>query len=89
MVARIGGYTGPPFKGYRGVTHVSPMYPMLFNLVVDATIHHWVTVEAETESFKERLGLSMQYLAAYFYANDGLIASTQPERMQWLFNFLK
>ena len=38
-----------------------------------------------TEVGTEVLGLSIQDLVAYFYANDGLVASTQPERLQRLF----
>ena len=38
MVARAGGYFGIPFKGYRGVTQGNPLYPTIFNMVVDAVI---------------------------------------------------
>ena len=78
MVARNGGYYGPPLKGYRVVTQREPLYPTLFNLVVDAVIRHWVTVVAATEAGTEGLGLLIWDLVAYFYADDGLVASTQP-----------
>ena len=48
MVTRAGGYYGPPFKGYHGINQVYPLYPMLFNVIMDAIIHHLVTVVAET-----------------------------------------
>ena len=40
MVAKAGGYFVHPFKRYRGVTQVNPLYPTIFNLVVDAVICH-------------------------------------------------
>ena len=32
--------------------------------------------------------LTIIYLAAYFYADDGLVASTQPKRLQKVFGVL-
>ena len=37
---------------------------------------------APTEDAAEGLGLPIQDLEAYFYANDGLVISTQLERLQ-------
>ena len=86
MVARAGGYFGLPFKGYHGVTQGDPLSPTLFNVVVDTVIRHWLTVVAPTEDGMEGLGLSIRYLLVYFYAGDGLVASTQPERLQGVFD---
>ena len=44
MVARAGGYHGDAFKGARGVTQGDPLSPTIFNVVVDAVAHHWVTI---------------------------------------------
>ena len=82
MVSRAGGYYGPPFKGDRGVTQGDPLYPMLINVVVDAVICHWVAVVAATEAGTEVLELSIQDLATYFYADDGIVASAQTERLE-------
>ena len=57
-------------------------------MVVDSIIHHWVTVVAEIEEGTERLGMSIWDLAAYFYAYNGLITSTQTERLQRAFAIL-
>ena len=57
-------------------------------MVVESIIHHWVTVVAEIEEGTERLGISIWDLAAYFYAENGLIASTQTERLQREFAIL-
>ena len=43
MVARAGGYYGTDFWGERGVTQGDPLYPTIFNVVVDAVVRHWVT----------------------------------------------
>ena len=57
-------------------------------MVVYAVIRHWVTVVAETEAVKEGLGLFIRGLVSYFYADYGLVTSTQPERLQQAFDFL-
>ena len=43
---------------------------------------------AEIEEGTERLGILIWDLAAYFYADNGLIASTQTERLQREFSIL-
>ena len=55
---------------------------------MDAVICHWVKAVAAIETCTEGLGLSIWYLALYFYADNGLITSTQPERLQWVLNIL-
>ena len=44
------------------------MSPMIFNVVVDAVIYHWVMVVAPTADGLEGRDLSVGELAAYFYA---------------------
>ena len=88
MVARAGDYYGPPFKGYRGVTQGDPLPLTISNVVVDAVIRHWVTVVSLTEAGEEGLGETVQELAAYFYADNGLIMSPRPERLQRSFDVL-
>ena len=65
-----------------------PLSPTLFNVVVDTVIRHWVTVVVATEEVTGGLGMLIRDLASYFYANNGLVASTQPERLQSLFDVL-
>ena len=85
MVARDGGYFGMPFKGYCGVTQGDLLFPTISNVVVDAIICYWVAVAKPTGDGTEGLGLSIQDLAVYFYADDGLVASTHPQRLQRAF----
>ena len=77
IVARAGGYFGRPFKGYHSVTQGKPLYPTIFNVVMDAIIRHWGAMVAPTEDDTEGLGILIQDLATYFYATNGLITSTQ------------
>ena len=88
MVENASRYFGIPFKGYRGVTHGDPLSPTIFNVVVYAVICHWTTVVPPTEESTGGLGLTIIDMAAYFYANDGLMASTQPKRLHRVFDVL-
>ena len=55
---------------------------------MDAVICHWVKVVTPTEVSTGGLGLKIINLEAYFYAGDGLVAFTQPERLQRAFDAL-
>ena len=57
-------------------------------MVVDSFIRHWVMVEKLTEPGTGGLGLTIIYLAAYLYAEDVLVAPTQPERLHRAFDVL-
>ena len=71
-------------QSYPGI----PLSPTLFNVVVDTIICHWLTMVAATEAGIELLVLLIWYLVEYFSANDGIIASTQSERLQRSFDVL-
>ena len=64
------------------------MSPTIFNVVVDAVICHWVTVVATKEAGAEGLGMSIQARVAYLYANDGIFALTQLDRLKRVFDVL-
>ena len=74
--------------GYRGVTQVAPLSPTIFNVVVDTVICHLVTVVTPTEVGMVGLGMAIIDLAAYFYANNGPVALTQPEKLHRKFDLL-
>ena len=88
MVDRAGGYYVEAFKGDRGVTQVEPISPTIFNVVVDAVVRHWVTLEmAEAEKRGER-GNDGRHQAALFYADNGMVASSNLRWLQWAFDTL-
>ena len=49
----------PPFQAYRGLTQFNPLYPMVFNVVVDSIIWYWVEVVAPMEAGAEGLGYNI------------------------------
>ena len=65
-----------------------PLPPMIFNVVVDAVIRHWVTVVMPKDVVTGGLGLTIIDLAEYFYAHDGLMAFTQTDRIHRAFDVL-
>ena len=88
MVARTGGYYGTAFKGGRGVAQGDPLPPTIFNLVVDAVFRHWMTgVIADAEAQGD-LGKEGRHHTALFYADDGMVASSDPQWLQCAFNTL-
>ena len=65
-----------------------PLSPTICNVVVDAVIPHRVKVSMPTEAGTGGLGLTIIYLATYFYGDDGLVALPQTERLQRAFDVL-
>ena len=50
MVVRAGEYYGEAFKGARGVMQGDPLYPTIFNVLVDTVVRHWIDgIVDETE----------------------------------------
>ena len=70
------------------MTKGDPLYPTIFNVVVDSVIRHWLMVVTLTEAGTGGFGMTTIDLAAYFYADDGLMALTQLERIQRSFDVL-
>ena len=62
----------------QGVTQCDLMSPTIFNVVLDAVIRHWVTgVIADAEELG-KLGKEGRHQAALFYADDGMVALSDP-----------
>ena len=61
-------------------------------MVVDAVLWHWVAVVAMAEGTAKQIiegfGRDIQRLTSYFYANDGLLASTWAHRLHRSFDVL-
>ena len=82
MGERTGSYYGKGFKGGGGVTQGDPLSPTIFNVVVDAVVRHWLTIAVtEAEKRRER-GREGRHQAALFYADDGMLASSDPHWLQ-------
>ena len=70
------------------MTKGEPLSPTIFNVVVDAVVHHWVTMTlGEAEKRGER-GNKGRHQAALLYADDGMVASSDPRWLQWAFDTL-
>ena len=68
MVARAGSYYGKGFKGGRVVTQGDPLSPTIFNVVVDAVVRHWLTIEVKEAEKRVEQGREGRHQAALFYA---------------------
>ena len=88
MVARAGGYNRKDFKGERGVTQGDPLYLIIFNVVVDAVVRHWVAGAIADAEERGDLGKEGRHQAALFYADYGMVASSDPQWLQGAFNTL-
>ena len=70
------------------MTQGDPLSPTIFNVVVYALVRHWVTMAlAESEKRGER-GNESRHHAALFYADTGMVASSDPRWLQWAFDTL-
>ena len=85
LVARAGGYYGTRFKGERGVTQGNPLSPTIFNVVVDAVVCHWVTLAVDESETRGERGRKGRHQTALFYADNGMVASSDPCWLQWAF----
>ena len=88
MVARAGGYYGTAFGGERGVTQGDPLSPTIFNVVVDAVVRHWVNRIVEEAEARGETGREVRHQAALFYADDGMVVSSDPAWLQGAFTAL-
>ena len=84
----MSGYYGDPFQGSRGVTQGKPISHRIFNIVVGAIFCHWVGMTAENEDGPEGFRYMVSEKVDLFYANEGLVASTNPVWIKWGFGVL-
>ena len=83
VVAKQSGYFGNPFDATRGVTQGDIISPTIFNIIADAVIRCWLaTVSEDDTDASDGLGHNITARAALFYADDGLVASPDPEWLQ-------
>ena len=79
---------GPDSSACGGVTQGDPLSPTIFNVVVDAVVRHWVTLSVEDAEKRGERGGWGRHQAALFYADDGMVVSSDPRWLQWAFNAL-
>ena len=65
-----------------------PLSPTIFNVVVDAVVRHWLTIAAQEAERRGERGREGRHQAALFYADNGMIASSDPRWLQWAFTQL-
>ena len=88
MLVRVGGYYGTALGGERGVTQGDPLSPTIFNVVVDAVVRHWVHGLVEEAEARGETGQEGRHQAALFYADNGMVALSDPAWLQGAFNDL-
>ena len=60
------------------MTQGDSLSPTIFNLVVDTVVRHWVTGVISDAEERGELGKEGRHQAALFYADDGMVASSDP-----------
>ena len=88
MVAGAGGYYGGAFKGAQGVTQGDPLSPTIFYVVVEVVVRHWVTMALDEAEKRGDRGKEGRHQSSLFYADDDMLASSDPRWIQWSFNAL-
>ena len=67
-------YHGSQFRVTRGTTQGSLTFPTLLNVAVDNVVRHWLSMTMK-DGLEHAVGRGMEV----FYADDGIIASQDPE----------
>ena len=70
------------------MTQGDPLSPTIFNVVVDAVVRHWITIAVKEAEKRGERGREGRHQAALFYADDGMLASSDPQWLQWAFTQL-
>ena len=65
-----------------------PIQPLIINIVVEVIIPHWVGLMVDNEAGPDGFGNTVVDNMTLFYAYYGLIDSTNPVQMQWVFDIL-
>jgi hypothetical protein len=88
VVAWQSGYYGKPFEVGCGVTQGDVISPTIFNIIVDAVLHHWYSVVSPDPTDTDALGTNILERLSLFFVDDGLIGSTDPQWLQDSFELL-
>ena len=60
------------------MTQGNLMSPIIFNVVVDAVVRHWVNGIVEEAEARRETGREGRHQAALFYAEYGMVVSSDP-----------
>jgi len=60
----------------------SILAPLIFNVVVDLVVRHWMTIMVDDGGASAMTGLTVKELLLPFYADNGMIASRDPAWLQ-------
>ena len=88
LVCRAGGCYGTPFRSHRGVTQGGPFSPRIFNVMVDAIVREWLRLVLGDEVAASGVGERIRQFLVAFYADDGLVQSSNPTVLQKSFDML-
>ena len=70
------------------MTQGNPLSPTIFNVVVDAVVRNWVQGIMEDAEARGGTGQEGRHQAALFYADDGMVISSDPAWLQGAFTAL-
>ena len=82
LVCCAGGCCGEPFRARRGVTQGGPFSPRIFNTMVDAIVREWLRRIVGSGAMTVGVGEEIRQFLAAFYADNGLVQSRDPVRLQ-------
>ena len=88
MVERAGECHGASFQGFRGVTQGEPLPLPILNVVVDTVVSHWILFVEGGAGRQYGWGREVIHSDAFFYADNRLVASTDPVWLQGVFDTL-
>ena len=70
------------------MTQGGPLSPKSFDVAVDTVVRHWVQGVVEESEARGELGQEGRHQAALFYADNNMVASSDPVWIQGAFNAL-
>ena len=65
-----------------------PLYPTIFNVVVDTVLCHWRAEVAREEVGTNGVWRVAKYMSTFFYVDDGLLGFLKAERLKRELNVL-
>jgi len=75
-------FFGTPFCHDSGQITGSVLGSLIFDIVVDSVVRHWMTVVVDDGGTSAMTGLAVKELSLPFCADDGMIASRDPAWLQ-------